>query len=262
MLMGGTAGCSASQTCMSHGQDLSYPAMLGCCSSSSCSFVTTCADASQIAATPSFTDTPQPFTTYCTETDYPACATDIYSDVDVTFFLCLSTSGIGVVYTTGLSYYSTGTVVDRYDAYLTPANDDVLSSYTATFSTPSASSTSSSSSSDEPKESNESNAGPIAGGVVGGVAGVALIAAAGFFFFRKKPQPDNDPVLPDHDYKPVPAPVPAQLADSQMPPEMAPNDPVHNLPEAEGTAYEMRSNQVQGKTFVAELPGDFHPKSS
>ncbi|KAL4924015.1 uncharacterized protein BDV17DRAFT_295826 [Aspergillus undulatus] len=260
--------CAESSTCMSHQQDLSYPGMIGCCSSTNCDFITSCVDASRISQSPSFTDTPQPFTSYCTQSSWPACATYIYSDISITNFACEESAGIWELYTHGLSTRSSGSVVERNDIYLTPANADMISSYVDAFSTASATPESTPSSDADSSSEKSSSTGAIAGGVVGGVAGVAAIAAAGFFLLKKRntKQPDGNPALDDRggEYKVVPELV--QSGAMQMPPEMESSDPVHNLAEIQGTAgaYEMDSTQNSAeagkKSFFAEMPGDTHFK--
>ncbi|KAL4916787.1 hypothetical protein BDW62DRAFT_202450 [Aspergillus aurantiobrunneus] len=259
----GSTWCDPSWTCVMHQQDLTYRAMLGCSSGSSAYFNTACIDSSQAAATPSLTEKEEPFYRYCTYSDSPACATYIYSDIGITDFGCSDSSGIWSLYTTGLSYYATGTTVDRYDAFLTQVDNSVISAYEDSYSTAnpspsgSANTTTTSSSSSGSKPT-----GAIAGGVVGGVAGVSAIAAAGFFLLRKSrkgQQPDAHAGFDNHggEYKAVPE---SASASTPPPAEMEDGDPAHRLAEVPGNAgaYEMDPTPTStgGKNFIAELPAD------
>ncbi|KAL3476629.1 hypothetical protein BJX99DRAFT_258178 [Aspergillus californicus] len=283
----GSMACWTSSTCVLHQRDINYPAMVGCSSGTDVFFESTCVDASQASATPSLTETTKAFTLYCTDSDIPKCGTYIYSDIDVTDFVCDESTGIYELWTTGLSYYDTGTTVDRYDAFLTQVDDSLLRSFEASFATatPSPNSTVDSGpgeSSSSSSSSSKSNTGAIAGGVVGGVAGVAAIAAALFFLRRKRKgttESDSTAGITDHggDYKAVPEP--AQSVEIQpTAAEMESGDPAHALAEVPGSsgAYEMDSRPtgqtgktgetgetgVQGKQFIAELPADSHHAKS
>lgn len=267
--------------------------MLACCDEGmkNCDFYSTCINFSEISATPSLTDTPQPFALYCTESASPACMTWYYDSISVTDFGCWETAGGVDMYTWATDPASTSGTVDEYSLFLTPIGTEVVDSYIATFSSmhdhkkatngPTTTPTpSSDANADSGSESN--NTGAIAGGVVGGVAGVALIGAAGFFIGKKMSKKKaagaggtpgdgskgSYSSVPDA-HSPNPGTEPSSGTETHFPSEMGTGEPSQDLAEVHGSTpadrvYEMHGTAVKdttaeatdGKNFVLELPAD------
>lgn len=272
---------------------------MGCCDDNSvCAFPTVCWNTQEVSETPVLTNSPQPWSIYCTETSAGACVTFVYSDLGITNFGCGPTSDRFEVYTSAFNNVVSGTI-SRWDQYITPIGDKDLSSYEATFSStgktqaaiqatsiassgksPHVTQTSKASrataASSKSSTSTSTSTGAIAGGVVGGVVGGAAIALAAVFLLlrRKKKRKQAQAAAGASDdggaYRSVPenhsgySPV-----EMQPPAEMESNDPSHRMAEApgegavlsSGSKVEMETDKKMGtgsNDFVAELPAVPH----
>ncbi|KAL4778525.1 hypothetical protein BJX76DRAFT_362657 [Aspergillus varians] len=257
MMSDGDIFCDESQSCVHHTANSKFPALLGCCSSSDCTFETTCYDATQISQTPALTDTPGPFSVYCTDSGMPACMTWIYSDLDVTDFDCDSTSNPPIIaYATG--YNSSGTVTTRWDVYVTPAGDDMIEVYTSSFAAATATATSDA---DETSSDTSSSTGAIVGGVVGGVGGAAIIAAAAWFLLQRRRRRNQQAKsgAAEDSYENIPEP-PEQpglpMGTMQRPAEMDSNDAAYKFSEVDGSSAAIKKYEMDATNFISELPGD------
>ncbi|KAL4935861.1 hypothetical protein BDV06DRAFT_228421 [Aspergillus oleicola] len=278
--------CGTTETCVKHTGGTEYPGMIGCCSAgTSCYFATTCLDASKISASPELTDTQGPFTSYCTDPEWPVCATYTYSDLGVTDYICDATASLVQVFTSAFDDPANGTI-DRWDLIVSTADDNQLDDYVKQFSTasqkplgtasesPEATPTDGSDADANNDDDSSSNTGAIVGGVVGGVAGLAAIAVAGFFLWRFRqrkgsPVPSHPGVSSAHNpgpkheyqYQSVPETKSPQPEYEMSPPaEMESSDPVHRIPEVQGdnTMAELPEPfPARNSGFVAELPADF-----
>lgn len=247
---------------------------MGCCDNSDvCAFPTACFELDKVSETPALTDTQRAFSVYCTETSAPACVTFFYSDLGVTNVGCGPTSDHFDVYTSAFDDVVVDNVITRWDQYITPIDEQDLSSYTSTFSSTTRSqaafeATSMVSSSKSPhitesskpvssdsgsssSGSSSTSTGAIAGGVVGGVVGGAAIALAGVFLLRRKKKNNQAQVGADTidlggAYQTVPGDHPGHPGVEMQPTEMESNDPSHRMAEAQGDLPAERSSTVLG----------------
>ncbi|KAJ5161406.1 hypothetical protein N7492_006798 [Penicillium capsulatum] len=287
--------CASTATCRYHASNSNYPGLIGCCAGNSgtdCGFDTACYAATDVSKSPDITKTQDAFALFCTETNSGACVTFIYSDIDVTNFGCGSTSERIDAYTSAWDDNASGTIVSRWDQYLTPIADNEVSAYDSKFASSTNSqaavkATNLASSSRSPhttetaspasssSHSATAQKGAIGGGVAGGVVGGILIALAAVYLLRRrsKNKAQAGPMTgPDAGgaYQSVPGNRPGYSPVEMQPAEMESSDPAHRMPEAQGSGPADRAFEMQGdnkaeletdqkgvtKDFVAELPAD------
>ncbi|EFX01294.1 hypothetical protein CMQ_6236 [Grosmannia clavigera kw1407] len=163
--------CNANYECVVNSNNF----VIGCCpsSSSSCPVQTACVAKTAV----SLTNSVNSYILTCSDVASPECVTYAYTGADYygyNAYGCATASGKKPI------EYHASDSSSSFSSSITATTSATTSSTSATTSSSSAASTTASSNSS--KSSN--HAGAIAGGVVGGIAGLAIIALAGFFFYR------------------------------------------------------------------------------
>ncbi|KAH8664061.1 hypothetical protein BX600DRAFT_512130 [Xylariales sp. PMI_506] len=241
---------------------------MGCCTSANvadCLVATACIESSRASL---YTASDLALTILCTSAAYPNCVTYSYDAADA-LYPGYSALGCGVVEAVySVEYYPP--VLGSAKTASTTRTSSKTSTSTTTSSSHSASTASTTSSTSTPTPTPASSGtavGPIVGGVVGGVGGIALIAAAIFFFVRyskRKKAADAPPpgpqTFPPNTYPPAPGGPPM----GQAPPQFAPYGyaavPVDNRESMAPSSY-LGPSPTKGQ-FDGRNPAHISPSGS
>ncbi|KAJ6001102.1 hypothetical protein N7481_001511 [Penicillium waksmanii] len=262
--------CSTSSTCVYYASNTIWPGIVNCCPGLDCVPWTTCYGADEISKLPDLTKTSGGFALLCTRLHNEVCVTWNYPDLDARHYGCRTTSNSWDVFNFALEF--TDTVTVRYDHSLITADDNMVSSYAASFSSFSISQTGDSglttssesfdatqiskpSSSSSDRSTSTTPTGAIVGGVIGGVAGGAVIALAGvFLYLRRKKGKDQTKAGVSSEYsggpsQSLPGNRPIYLsAGMQKPSEIDSRESPYQISEVWGTAPADRAHEMQGDT--------------
>ncbi|KOS36344.1 hypothetical protein ACN38_g12923 [Penicillium nordicum] len=267
--------CDSDYSCVYHMSNTAFPGLVGCCSDNDCGFTSTCYNSAKVSATPSITSGNTAFALFCTESTATECATFTWGGEDLTDYHCYSTPFIYAVYTTATFGTPTNGSMTMVTQYITKIGDDILNTYASSFDVSTsaqatATTTAHPPAGDSGKSRSSRSSGTIAGGVVGAVAGCACIGAGVILFLRKKKksrQQDQSNELGQNGYQSVPEDQSSQN-DRKLHAEVEANDPCQKIAEVEASDPRQKIAEVPGdsshnvpqevdsKTFIAELPAD------